>query len=99
MADHKNHVLAVPDANGVWSCTTCSQGFVAVADDHPAQALDQVAGVMEAVLWGVLERAVEKYGKEVVPEAAHQCEVDGHAFDGSGTCTHCGAGQFLGGRK
>ena len=95
MCDHKVIEPFSDEGASGWACTACQMVFIPAVD---VPDLDGIAGVMEAVLWGVMERAVEKYGKEVVPEPAHQCEVDGHEFD-NGTCVHCGNGQFLGGSQ
>lgn len=81
----------------IWTCTHCADQFVPVTQLAQAEAtLDGIAGVMEAVLWGVMERAVEKYGPEVAQiEDAPSCDLDGHDFH-NGTCKVCAARQFIG---
>lgn len=69
-------------------CPNCES----LAEAH-ALALDNLAGVMEAVLWGITERTIEKYGVGAMPEEEPPCI---HDPDESGACRNCGHSPFLG---
>ena len=82
----------------LWACQGCgTQFFPAYAVPNAEvmdTALDAIAGTMSAVLWDFHERAVAKYGADVMPDMPEDCD---HEFNsGQPRCTKCGYNPYLG---
>jgi hypothetical protein len=92
----------------LWECDNCGIQFIPekVLEEEVAQygkTLDGIASSFSAILWDFTERAIEKYGQQMLPmegvEELQKCEAGEHKRDDDGLCVVCGDSPFLGAQE